>query len=178
MSHANAKLNEYCRLLLVSRLKEGLTQAEVAEAQGVARSTVSKWWKRYREEGHSGTEGPVEPGEAATPRTWGERHRGRGRPTVPSGPRRHRDPGPGLAVISRPIPVGEALPDSVSGQAIAHHWTNIGMTPFSSSRRFRPVRLRDGWGRAMPVRRPKSLLSSTIAPPLAWLTIMSSPYSM
>ena len=54
MSHANAKLNEYGRLLLVSRLEEGWSQAEVAEAQGVSRSTVAKWWKRYREEGVAG----------------------------------------------------------------------------------------------------------------------------
>jgi transposase InsO family protein len=55
MSHANAKLNEYGRLLLVSRLEEGWTQAQVAEAQGISRSTVAKWWKRYREE--EGVEG-------------------------------------------------------------------------------------------------------------------------
>lgn len=54
MSHANAKLNEYGRLLLVSRLEEGWTQAQVAEAQGISRSTVAKWWKRYREEGVEG----------------------------------------------------------------------------------------------------------------------------
>lgn len=54
MSHANAKLTEYGRLLLVSRLEEGWTQAQVAEAQGVSRSTVAKWWKRYREEGVAG----------------------------------------------------------------------------------------------------------------------------
>ncbi len=54
MTHANAKLNEYGRLLLVSRLEEGWSQAEVAEAQGVSRSTVAKWWKRYREEGIAG----------------------------------------------------------------------------------------------------------------------------
>lgn len=54
MSHANAKLTEYGRLLLVSRLEEGWTQAEVAEAQRVSRSTVARWWKRYREEGVAG----------------------------------------------------------------------------------------------------------------------------
>lgn len=54
MTHANAKLSEYGRLLLVSRLEEGWSQAEVAEAQGVSRSTVAKWWKRYREEGIGG----------------------------------------------------------------------------------------------------------------------------
>ncbi len=42
MSHANAKLTEYGRLLLVSRLQHGWTQAQVAEAQGVSRSTVAK----------------------------------------------------------------------------------------------------------------------------------------
>ena len=54
MSHANAKLNEYGRLLLVSRLEQGWTQAQVAEAQGVCRSTVSKWWRRYQDEGIAG----------------------------------------------------------------------------------------------------------------------------
>lgn len=54
MSHANAKLNEYGRLLLVRRIEEGWTQAQVAEAQGISRSTIAKWWKRYREEGVEG----------------------------------------------------------------------------------------------------------------------------
>ena len=54
MSHANAKLTEYGRWLLVSRIDQGWTQAQVAEAQGVSRSTAAKWWKRYREEGIEG----------------------------------------------------------------------------------------------------------------------------
>lgn len=54
MAHANAKLNEYGRMLLVSRLEEGWTQAQVAEAQGISRGTVAKWAKRYREEGAEG----------------------------------------------------------------------------------------------------------------------------
>ena len=54
MSHANAKLNEYGRMLLVERILDGWSQAEAAEAQGISRSTVAKWWKRYREEGLSG----------------------------------------------------------------------------------------------------------------------------
>lgn len=54
MAHANAKLNLYGRRLIVSRIEEGWTYAQVAEASGVSRSTVAKWWKRYREEGDAG----------------------------------------------------------------------------------------------------------------------------
>lgn len=54
MSHPSAKLTEAGRLLLVSRLEVGWTQAQVAEAQGVSRSTVAKWAKRYREDGIAG----------------------------------------------------------------------------------------------------------------------------
>jgi transposase InsO family protein len=54
MTHRNAKLTENGRLLLIQRLHEGWTQAEVAEAQGVSRSTVAKWSKRYREAGLAG----------------------------------------------------------------------------------------------------------------------------
>jgi len=54
MAHANAKLTEFGRMLLVSRISEGWSQAEAAEAQGVSRSTAAKWWKRYREEGIAG----------------------------------------------------------------------------------------------------------------------------
>jgi transposase InsO family protein len=54
MSHPNAKLNDNGRILLINRLLDGWTQAEAAEAQGVSRSTVAKWWKRYRDEGIAG----------------------------------------------------------------------------------------------------------------------------
>jgi transposase len=54
MSHPNAKLTGAGRLLLVQRLAAGYTQAEVAELQGVSRSTVAKWARRYREEGVAG----------------------------------------------------------------------------------------------------------------------------
>lgn len=54
MSHPKAKLTIQGRLLLIRRLQEGWTQAEVAAMQGVSRSTVAKWWKRYCEEGEPG----------------------------------------------------------------------------------------------------------------------------
>jgi transposase len=54
LSHANAKLTPAGRLLIIQRLAEGWTQAQVAEAQGVSRSTVAKWAKHYREEGEAG----------------------------------------------------------------------------------------------------------------------------
>lgn len=54
MTHANAKLVAAGRLLIVQRLEAGWTQAQVAEAQGVSRSTVAKWCRRYREEGLAG----------------------------------------------------------------------------------------------------------------------------
>lgn len=54
MTHANAKLNLYGKRLIIERLEGGMTQAQVAEAGGVSRSTVAKWWRRYREEGDAG----------------------------------------------------------------------------------------------------------------------------
>ena len=54
MTHANAKLNLYGRLLIVQRAADGWTQAQIAAAQGVSRATVSKWLRRYREEGPPG----------------------------------------------------------------------------------------------------------------------------
>ena len=56
MCHANAKLTLYGRRLLIERLEQGWTQAQVAAAMGVSRSTVAKYAKRYREEGDAGLE--------------------------------------------------------------------------------------------------------------------------
>ena len=54
MAHANAKLTFAGRRLIVERIQAGWTQAQVAAAQGVSRSTVSKWWKRFQAEGDAG----------------------------------------------------------------------------------------------------------------------------
>lgn len=54
MAHANAKLNLYGRRLVVERLEQGWTQAQVAAASGVSRSTVAKYARRYREDGDAG----------------------------------------------------------------------------------------------------------------------------
>lgn len=54
MAHANAKLTFAGRRLIVERIQAGWTQAQVAAAQGVSRSTVAKWWKRFRLEGDAG----------------------------------------------------------------------------------------------------------------------------
>lgn len=54
MSHANGKLTFAGRNLIIQRLAQGWTQAQVAEAQGVSRATVAKWRQRYRTEGTAG----------------------------------------------------------------------------------------------------------------------------
>ena len=54
MAHANAKLTFAGRSLIIERIGAGWTQAQVASAQGVSRSTVAKWWKRFRLEGDAG----------------------------------------------------------------------------------------------------------------------------
>lgn len=56
MCHRNARLNYPGRLLLVDRLESGWTQSQVAEAQGTSRTTVGKWWRRYKAEGLAGLE--------------------------------------------------------------------------------------------------------------------------
>lgn len=54
MSHASGKLTFAGRRLVIDRIQDGWTQAQVAEAQGVSRSTVAKWWKRFKTEGDAG----------------------------------------------------------------------------------------------------------------------------
>src|SRR5687768_5995760 len=56
MSHANAKLTPAGRLLVIQQIEDGFSQAEVARRMYLSRSTVSKWWRRYRAEGLAGLE--------------------------------------------------------------------------------------------------------------------------
>ena len=54
MSHANARLTEYARLLAARRVEQGHKPGEVAKQLGVSRQTVYKWVRRLREEGPAG----------------------------------------------------------------------------------------------------------------------------
>lgn len=54
MSHPNARLTLFGRQLIINRIKEGWTQAQVAESAGISRATVAKWWRRFREHGEDG----------------------------------------------------------------------------------------------------------------------------
>jgi transposase len=55
MAHANARLTEFGRLLLVQRITElGWPPAQAAEALGVSRATAYKWLGRYRHHGQAG----------------------------------------------------------------------------------------------------------------------------
>jgi transposase InsO family protein len=55
MGHANARLTEFGRLLLVQRITElGWPVALAAESLGVSRATAYKWLGRYRAEGRAG----------------------------------------------------------------------------------------------------------------------------
>jgi transposase InsO family protein len=55
MAHANARLTEFGRLLLVQRITElGWPAALAAESLGVSRDTADKWLGRYRSEGRAG----------------------------------------------------------------------------------------------------------------------------
>jgi transposase InsO family protein len=55
MAHANARLTEFGRLLLVQRITElGWPPTQAAESLGVSRATAYKWLGRYRVEGPAG----------------------------------------------------------------------------------------------------------------------------
>ena len=55
MAHANARLTEFGRLLLVQRITElGWPPAQAAESLGVSRATAYNWLGRYRVEGRAG----------------------------------------------------------------------------------------------------------------------------
>jgi transposase InsO family protein len=55
MAHANARLTEFGRLLLVQRITElGWPPAQAAESLGVSRATAYKWLGRYRQHGQAG----------------------------------------------------------------------------------------------------------------------------
>jgi transposase len=55
MAHANARLTQFGRLLLVQRITElGWPPAQAAESLGVSRATAYKWLGRYRVEGRAG----------------------------------------------------------------------------------------------------------------------------
>jgi transposase InsO family protein len=56
VGHARAKLTVAGRQLLVARIASGYTIAKAAEAQGVSRTTATKWLRRYRAEGAPGLE--------------------------------------------------------------------------------------------------------------------------
>ena len=55
MAHANARLTEFGRLLLIQRITEhGWPPAQAAESLKVSRATAYKWLGRYRTEGQAG----------------------------------------------------------------------------------------------------------------------------
>ena len=54
MTHRNARLTVFGRLLVIRRLQAGYTQAAAAAAAGVSRATVAKWRRRFRLEGLPG----------------------------------------------------------------------------------------------------------------------------
>jgi transposase InsO family protein len=55
VAHRTARLNEYGRLLLATRvIEEGWTVPTASRAQGVSRATGHKWVRRYRAEGVEG----------------------------------------------------------------------------------------------------------------------------
>ena len=54
MAHPNARLTPHGRFQIVRHRDNGYTQATIAEMMGVSRATVSKWLRRYTQEGAAG----------------------------------------------------------------------------------------------------------------------------
>ena len=54
--HQNARTTVFSRMLMVERIREGMSVGEVAEQFGVSRRTVSKWLSRFRAGGESALE--------------------------------------------------------------------------------------------------------------------------
>ncbi|MFW6193568.1 MAG: IS481 family transposase [Gemmatimonadota bacterium] len=54
--HKNAKLTPTGRAQMIERLEAGESVTEVAASVGVSRTTVYKWWKRWKAEGEAGLE--------------------------------------------------------------------------------------------------------------------------
>ncbi|MCX5184909.1 IS481 family transposase [Streptomyces sp. NBC_00268] len=54
MSHRNARLTVFGRLLLVERVVSGRPVAHVAAEMGISRATAHKWMRRWRTEGQAG----------------------------------------------------------------------------------------------------------------------------
>jgi hypothetical protein len=52
--HANARLTERGRMILVERIAAGRPIAHVAAEMGIARKTATKWWRRWLAEGAAG----------------------------------------------------------------------------------------------------------------------------
>ena len=54
MSHANARLTQAGRLIMIQRIGSGRAVAHVAAEMGVSRTTAWRWWRRFREAGLDG----------------------------------------------------------------------------------------------------------------------------
>lgn len=52
--HQNARLTPHCRALLVERVRQGQSKAQVAAQFGLSVRTVSKWLARFQAEGPAG----------------------------------------------------------------------------------------------------------------------------
>ncbi len=54
--HANSPLTVRGRIMLVERVGSGRPIAHVAAEMGISRKTVTKWWRRFQDEGLGGLE--------------------------------------------------------------------------------------------------------------------------